>query len=115
MAPLTCLALPGYQLGDEGDWTHLLSGYPRTALLTVAGSVHESEKRRSRRKKKEEEENLLHSLLEPKLGTGTVTPSTSCGSVQSQGHPRFKECGNRLFLLREALKSHCRGHGWEEK
>lgn len=77
--------------------------------------MSESEKRRSRRKKKGEEENLLPSLLGPKLGIGTVTPSTFCGSVQSQGQPRFKECGNRLFLFKEASKSHCRWHGYGEK
>lgn len=77
--------------------------------------MSKSEKRRRRRKNKGEEENLLQSLLGSKLGIGTVTPSTFCESVQSQGQPRFKECGIRLFLFKVVSKSHCRGHGYGEK
>lgn len=80
------------------------------------GKGGEGEKEEEEEEEKEGEGSLLRALLRSLLGIGNATPSTFYWSVQSQGQPRFREWGNRFFLLMGwATKSHCRVLGYREK
>lgn len=90
------------QWGDESDWTTDITSSSGISWHCPSGSGRILGEMKRKEEEEEEEgregKNPLQGLSRSMLGTGGMTPSTSCSSVQSQGQLKFRELGNRPFL-----------------